>query len=87
MLFKSRMKQNNGFFKGVPIFNSKPRFYKKGGYIELEPTMTRSQRDNDSIQAILQAGELIIPRKFNGISLVPKVIKFLKKNNIHLPNT
>jgi hypothetical protein len=36
----------------------------------------------DQIPALLQQGELVVPKKH-----VSKVVKFLRKNKINLPNT
>ena len=36
-------------FKGVPIFNKKPRHLQFGGFVKTHPKMTRKQLENDSI--------------------------------------
>lgn len=69
-------------FKGVRVFNSKPRnFYRFGGHVKKDPQMTRRQLQNDSVKAILQPGEIVIPVKH-----ADKVAKFLKEQRIKLPN-
>lgn len=75
------------YFKGTPIYNPyRPRIMKDGGYVYPKPNMLNSQLNNDSVLAILQPNEIVIPVKHKGIPLAKKIEKYLKSNNIYLPN-
>lgn len=64
--------------------------YNKGGFIETTHIgrpkkyvhLTMKTEGVDQVAAILMQGELVVPKKH-----VKLVVKFLKKNNIHLPGT
>ena len=74
-------------WKGTPIYNpNHPRILKDGGYVEPRKNMTKRQIKNDSILAVLQPNEIVIPVKYKGIPLAKKVKKYLIKNKIILPN-
>lgn len=70
-------------FGGVKVFNPRrPRiFYKFGGVVKQSPRMSKSQIGNDSVLAILQPNEIVIPVKH-----AKMVTKMLKQKNIKLPN-
>jgi hypothetical protein len=69
------------FFNGVKVFNNKPRLFVGGGNVVKTGVMTRKQLNNDSVRAILQVGEMVIPKKHAKL-----VTNFLKKQNIKLPD-
>lgn len=74
-------------FKGTPIYNyHHPRNFINGGYVEPRSNMTRQQKTKDSILAMLQPGEIVVPVKYKGKPLARKIKKYLIKNNIILPN-
>lgn len=74
-------------FKGTPIYNYRhPRNLLSGGYVEPKANMTNQQKTKDSILAMLQPGEIVIPVKHNGKPLAKMMKKYLIKNNIILPN-
>jgi hypothetical protein len=78
---------NRPKFKGTPIFNPHhPRNFLNGGYVEPHEKMTRKQLSKDSILAILQPREIVIPVKYKGRPLAKQIKKYLIKNNIKLPN-
>lgn len=68
-------------FKGVKVFNNRARTFRFGGGVYKHPNMSKRQIDNDSVRAILMPGEIVIPTKH-----ASKVAKFLKQENIKLPN-
>ena len=69
-------------FKGTPIYNyHHPRNFLNGGYVEPRSNMTRRQKTSDSILAMLQPGEIVIPVKH-----AKNIKKYLIKKNIILPN-
>lgn len=68
------------WFKGVPIFNKRPRNLRFGGFVKSHPKMTKKQLDNDSILAYLMPNEIVIPVRHSR-----KVAEFLKKEHIKLP--
>ena len=70
-------------FGGVKVFNKKyrTRYYRFGGKVKAHHKMTRQQLENDSVKAILQPNEIVIPVKY-----ADRVAKMLKKANIKLPN-
>jgi len=68
-------------FQGAKIFNNRPRNFLNGGSVKKTGFMTKKQLNNDSINAVLQVGELVIPKKY-----VNTVSNFLKSKNIDLPN-
>jgi hypothetical protein len=69
------------YFKGTKVFNTKPRNYVKGGFVQPGQGMTYRQLHKDSISAILKPNEIVIPVKHTKI-----IKKFLKSKNIKLPN-
>jgi hypothetical protein len=74
-------------FKGTPIYNHRhPRMFLNGGYVEPRSNMTRRQKTSDSILAMLQPGEVVIPVEHKGVKLAREIKKYLIKNNIILPN-
>jgi len=74
-------------FKGTPIYNHRhPRNFLNGGYVEPRQNMTRRQLNKDSVLAILQPGEIVLPVKYKGQQLAKRMKKYLIKNNIKLPN-
>lgn len=70
-------------FGNVDIFNNKyrTRLYKFGGKVTAHKNMTKEQLENDSVKAILQPNEIVIPVKY-----ADRVAKLLKKEGIKLPN-
>lgn len=74
-------------------FNLKPRLMEGGGRVTHKRGMTSYQRNNDSVRAILQPGEVVIPVKYyqkskkKSINLAADVLAYLKKKNVKLPNT
>ena len=69
------------FFNGVKVFNNKPRMFFNGGNVKKTGVMTRKQLNNDSVRAILQVGEMVIPKKYTNL-----ITGYLKKQHIKLPN-
>lgn len=70
-------------FGGVKVFNNKyrTRYYRFGGKVTPHKNMTKEQLENDSVKAILQPNEIVIPVKY-----ADRVAKILKKEGIKLPN-
>lgn len=64
-------------------FNKKfrNRYYYEGGKILPNIKMSKKMLTVDSVKAILQPGEIVIPVKH-----AKKVAKLLRTNNIKLPN-
>jgi len=64
-------------------FNKKfrTRYYYSGGQVLPHPKMSKKMLTVDSVKAILQPGEIVIPVKH-----VKKVTTLLKNANIKLPN-
>ncbi len=89
--------QYEGFKRGGKVarikpYNNRPREFEGGGAVLGHKRMTRRQRENDSVRAILQPGEVVIPKKFyqkgkRPINLADRTVKALKKAGIRLPNT
>jgi hypothetical protein len=73
-------------FKGTPIYNYKPRHFLKGGFVKSKPNMTKKQLNNDSVLAILQPNEIVIPVKHKGQPLANQIKRYLINNNIYLPH-
>lgn len=75
------------------IYNRRPREFRCGGKVSGKRNMTKWQRKNDSIAAILQPGELVVPVKYyqkgtgKPIDLAAETIKKFKEIGIKLPNT
>jgi hypothetical protein len=67
-------------FKGVIPFNRKYRNYIAGGYAKPSRKMSKAQLQHDSLRAMLQPGEIIIPRKY-----VRRVARMLHRAHINLP--
>lgn len=89
-----KAKQYLGLKKGGQVpYNVKPHILKRGGRISRKRGMTAYQRNHDSVRAILQPGELVIPVKYyqkekkRKIPLADQVAEMLKKRGIKLPNT
>lgn len=83
-----------GYAKGGPvtarIFNKKARYMVGGGTVHSNPMMSKEQRMNDSVKAILQPGELVVPVKHfqkgrRPINLAERTMKQFKKQGIKLP--
>jgi hypothetical protein len=75
------------YFKGTPVYNPwTPRIMKKGGHVYPKANMSKRQLNNDSVLAILQPNEIVIPVKHKGIPLAKKIERYLKNNNIYLPH-
>lgn len=74
-------------------FNLKPRLLEGGGRVTTKRGMSHYQRHNDSVRAILQPGEVVIPVKYyqknkkKHINLADDVLAYLKKKKVKLPNT
>jgi len=63
-------------------YNVKPRlqyFFDGGAIIAKQPSYMNNR---DSVRAILQVGEIVIPKKH-----ATTVVRMLKSRNIKLPNT
>lgn len=83
-----------GLKKGGQVpYNVKPHLLKNGARITKKRNMSQYQQNNDSVRAILQPGELVIPVKYfqkdkkRKIPLAQQVEAMLKKRGIKLPNT
>ena len=72
-------------WKGVDVYNNRPRNYRDGGYIYPKENMSKEQLRNDSVLGILKPNELVIPVKYKGKPLARKIVKILKEKNIYLP--
>lgn len=82
------------FAKGGPvkarIFNKRARHMVSGGSVSASPMMTKSQLENDSVKAILQPGELVVPVKHfqkgkRPLRLADMTMREFKKRGIKLP--
>lgn len=53
-------------FKDTRVYNpGKPRdFYADGGYVVPSKNMTRNQLSHDSVMAVLQPGEIVVPKRY-----------------------
>lgn len=67
-------------FRGVTPFNRKFRNYVAGGYATPSTKMTKAQLTHDSLRAMLQPGEIIIPLKYTR-----RVARMLRQAHIKLP--
>jgi hypothetical protein len=78
-------------FMGTKIYNSgSPWRYMSGGKIHQMKDMTQRQINNDSTLIVAMPNELIIPTQYKGFKkgeLVNKVVSYLDKINVKLPNT
>jgi hypothetical protein len=75
------------YFKDTKIYNPwTPRIMKHGGNVYDKPNMSKRQLNNDSVLAILQPNEIVIPVRYKGKPLASKIQKYLMKNNIYLPH-
>lgn len=90
----NKAKKYLGFKQGGKVaFNLKPHLLRGGAKISKKKRMNAYQRSNDSVRAILQPGELVIPVKYyqkekkRKIPLAAQVEAMLKKRGIKLPNT
>lgn len=83
----------NGGVVPSQTFNLKPRLMRSGGRVSHKRGMTAYQKNHDSVRAILQPGEVVIPVKYfqkdkkRHINLADHVVNYLKKRKVHLPNT
>jgi hypothetical protein len=89
-----KAKKYLGFKKGGKVpYNNKPHILKHGARISKKRNMSNYQKNHDSVRAILQPGELVIPVKYfqkdkkRKIPLAAQVESMLKKRGIKLPNT
>jgi Cft2 family RNA processing exonuclease len=65
----------------MKLFNKHPiRYDYYGGRVHRRKRMTRKQLSSDSVRAILQPGEIVIPVKHAG-----RVARMLKRSKIKLP--
>lgn len=65
----------------MKLFNKRPIHYEyHGGRVKRVKRMTRKQLSSDSVRAILQPGEIVIPVKYAG-----RVTRLLKQRKIKLP--
>lgn len=74
----------------VKHFNAKPRKLYEGGRVTRRRSMTDSQVKGDSVRALLQPGELVIPvthyqRGRKPVKLADLTAKALKRSGIKLP--
>jgi hypothetical protein len=67
-------------FKGTKVVNNRPRRLEDGGFVYRAPKMSLKQIRNDSVHAILQPGEIVIPKR-----LAPRIKRYLHANKIRLP--
>ena len=83
-----------GYAKGgrvtTRVYTKKPRYMVGGGKVHSNPMMTKEQRSNDSVKAILQPGELVVPVKHfqkgkRAIRLADMTMREFKKRGIKLP--
>lgn len=76
---------------GAVPFNKKPRHMVGGGSVIAHPLMSKKQRAEDSVRAILQPGELVVPVKYyqkgkrKGMNLAEMTMKEFKHRGIKLP--
>ena len=73
-----------------PVFNKRARHMINGGSVTSHPMMTKQQRTSDSVKAILQPGELVVPVKHfqkgrKPINLADMTAKEFKRRGIRLP--
>lgn len=63
-------------------FNRKPRtrHYLLGGMIHKDKKMTQLMLKNDSVRAILQPGEIVIPKLYSY-----EIKKYIKTRNLNIP--
>lgn len=73
-------------WKGVDVYNNRPRNYSDGGYIYPKSNMSKEQLRNDSVLGILKPNEIVIPVRYKGKPLARKIVKILKEKNIYLPH-
>lgn len=70
-------------FRGVRVYNpSSPWKFRGGSFVHIKPDMTKKQKENDSVLAILQPGEVVISKKY----VNDKLKKVLEENKINVPN-
>lgn len=75
------------YFKDTKIYNPwTPRIMKKGGHVYPKQNMSKKQLNNDSVLAILQPNEIVIPVKYKKIDVAKRVENYLKRQNIYLPH-
>lgn len=73
-------------FHGTPVWNEHPRHMRRGGRVQRAKGMTRRQLTHDSVLAVLQPGEIVIPKTYKGRPLVGRVERALIRSNIWLPH-
>lgn len=87
MFFKILLLYIMVYFKDTKIYNpNRPRNYRNGGYVYPKNNMTHKQLNNDSVLAILQPNEVVIPVMYKDIKLAKHIEEYLKNNNIYLPH-
>lgn len=74
----------------VRAFNKRPRHMVNGGSVISHPLMSKKQRAEDSVRAILQPGELVVPVKHyqkgrKPVNLADMTVKAFKAQGIKLP--
>lgn len=78
-------------FKDVKIYNNRPRQMLDGGYVVPSKHMTRNQLSHDSVMAILQPGEVVVPKRFyqrskrKWVNLAQRVSNDLRAGGFVLP--
>lgn len=76
---------------GKVPYNKKPLCMQSGARVSAKRGMTGYQKRNDSVHALLMPGEIVIPKyyqksKKKRIALANQVEKYLKRQQINLPN-
>jgi hypothetical protein len=84
--------RRGGKVKAIKHFNAKPRKLYEGGRVTKRRSMTASQLKGDSVRALLQPGELVIPvthfqKGRKPVKLADLTVKALKRSGIRLPGT
>ena len=75
------------YFKGTQVYNPwTPRIMRDGGKVYTKPNMSKRQLNNDSVLAILQPNEIVIPIKYKNKNLANLVETYLKQRKIYLPH-
>lgn len=80
------------YFKGTKVYNpGRAREMRDGGYVVPKNNMTRNQLSHDSVMAILQPGEIVIPKRYyqrstrKWINLAQRVSNDLRAGGFMLP--
>jgi hypothetical protein len=65
------------------VYNpSSPWKFRSGSFVPIKKDMSKAQKDNDSVLAILQPGEIVVSKKY----VNNKLKKVLEENKVHVPN-